>query len=248
MIFFFNYQIFESSFNELLLKIKTTIETDQIILINPLNSFIFVLTRSNSKLNNCFLNSDIITADGISIVNGIKFLYKEKVSRITGVDLMYSVIEMSIKNNYSMYFWGSSDSTLHKIANILNRKNYFNIAGLSNGFADYKNANEIIKYLEDKRPNVIFLGMNSPQKEYLSIILKNRGVANLILSVGGSFEVFVGNKKRSPIFLQKLGLEWLFRLIQEPLRLGKRYLITNIKFVYLLLSEKILKNNKKGNS
>jgi N-acetylglucosaminyldiphosphoundecaprenol N-acetyl-beta-D-mannosaminyltransferase len=239
MVSFINYPIFEKSFFDLLHIVKNAIETDKTILINPLNSYIFVLTRTNPKLDSCFLNSTFITADGISVVKGIKFLSNKEVTRITGVDLMYSLIDMAIENNYSIYFWGSTDSTLKKIANILHNKNYFNITGFSNGFSDFGNADEIIKKIETKKPNIIFLGMNTPQKEYLSVKLKEKGIANIILSVGGSFEVFVGNKKRAPIFLQKLGLEWLFRLIQEPIRLGKRYLITNIKFIYLLIAEKI---------
>ncbi len=221
------------------MNLNLIIQQNKKVIINPINAFIFTLSLRNKELRTSLLNSEFIPADGQSIIWALNFLNNLKLERLTGIDLMYALFETAVKNNYRIFLFGSTDETLHKIYFSVKPEIKKTIIGMENGYFESNKLNKIVEKINITKPDIIFLGLNSPNKEILSLELKTKTEANIILSVGGSFEILAGNKKRAPHLFQTLGLEWLYRLMQEPRRLFKRYLITNVLFVTIIIIEKI---------
>ena len=109
------------------------------------------------------------------------------------------------------------------------------IKGLQHGYYKREKEKEVVAKIRSANPDLLFVAFGSPRKEMF--LYKYRDVLNAKggISVGGSYEVFVGDKKRGPAWRQNLGLEWLTRLMQEPRRLWKRYMVTNTMFIFYLL-------------
>ena len=117
-----------------------------------------------------------------------------------------------------------------------------NVVGIRNGYfkeADWEMVSEQIK---KTNPDLVFVGITSPIKEYLIEYLQNKGHKEVFMGVGGSFDVISGNIPRAPLWMQKMNLEWLFRMLQEPKRLFKRYFIGNTKFINAVIYEKFRKH------
>lgn len=198
------------------------------------------LDKENSNYKKIVLNADIINPDGFSVVLASKFLCKPLSERIAGIDLMQCLIEISALKGYSLYFLGAKETVVNKMVNnIKNSYPSINICGFRNGYflenEKYLIANELIS----KKPDIVFIGITSPEKEYLIDFFLNQEINSIFMGVGGSFDVLSGEIKRAPIWMQRSGLEWLFRVIQEPRRLFKRYFFGNSIFVYKVLKEKV---------
>lgn len=98
---------------------------------------------------------------------------------------------------------------------------------------------EIVKEINQKKLDILFVGMSSPKKGYWTNKYQSALKVPFCMGVGGSFDVLVGKIKRAPLWMQKLGLEWFNRFLQEPTRMWKRYLVTNSLFFFYLLKEKL---------
>jgi len=194
--------------------------------------------QHNEKLKKIINNSEIVHADGISIILASIFLRKRIVERIAGIDLMVKLLELSDNKGYKVYFLGAKSDVLYKMEKKLHKK-YCNlqIVGSKDGYFAEDEYDEILNELNRLKPQIIFVGITSPKKEYIIDYFLKNNVETIFMGVGGSFDVLSGKIKRAPYWMQKSGLEWLFRLIQEPNRLLKRYLVGNLKFVKLLLKE-----------
>ena len=117
-----------------------------------------------------------------------------------------------------------------------------NIAGYHHGYF-WENEEEIVKKIKASGAKLLFVAITSPQQENFINRWKEKLGVTFVMGVGGTFDVISGKVKRAPLWMQKYGLEWFFRIIQEPRRMWKRYLITNTKFVGLILKYKFKKNN-----
>ncbi|EGO7770278.1 WecB/TagA/CpsF family glycosyltransferase [Enterococcus faecalis] len=198
------------------------------------------LDKEDSNYKRIVLNADIINPDGFSVVLASKFLCKPLPERIAGIDLMQCLIEISALKGYSLYFLGAKETIVNKMVNnIKNRYPSINICGFRNGYFSKNEKYSIVKELMSKKPDIVFVGITSPEKEYLIDFFLNQGINSIFMGVGGSFDVLSGEIKRAPIWMQRMGLEWLFRVIQEPRRLFKRYFFGNSIFVYKVLKEKV---------
>jgi N-acetylglucosaminyldiphosphoundecaprenol N-acetyl-beta-D-mannosaminyltransferase len=114
-------------------------------------------------------------------------------------------------------------------------------AGSRDGYFKTEDEPKIVAAIQSSRPDCLFIGMPTPQKErFLARYGKSLGVP-FIMGVGGSLDILAGKTRRAPLLLQKLGLEWLFRTIQEPIRLGPRYLKTNVRFIAIFTESLIAK-------
>ena len=114
------------------------------------------------------------------------------------------------------------------------------IAGYRNGYFDENQEQDIAKQISQSGANILFVAISSPKKEFFlnqnKQFLKN---VNFIMGVGGSFDVVSGLVKRAPLWMQKIGMEWFYRFAQEPKRMWKRYLIGNIKFIWMVFKAKL---------
>ena len=195
---------------------------------------------NNNELLKVIVNScGIINADGASVVKASKYLGKPLPGRVAGIDLMISLIERSVEKGYSVYLLGAKQEVVEKTAKVLKEKYpNLNLLGIHNGYFKEPDWPHISSELKTLTPDLVFVGITSPTKEYLIEFLQNDGNDSVFMGVGGSFDVISGNIPRAPLWMQNNGLEWLFRVIQEPRRLFKRYFVGNIVFIRSVIREK----------
>lgn len=201
--------------------------------------------NENELMKKIVNSCGIINADGASVVLASKHLGMPLPERVAGIDLMQDLVKLSAAKGYSIYLLGAKQEVVEKTAEVLKeRHNKLNIVGIHNGYFKEDYWKEISKELKKKKPDFVFVGITSPMKEYLIEFLQNDGNKCVFMGVGGSFDVISGNIPRAPKWMQKCNLEWLFRVIQEPRRLFKRYFVGNRKFIKAVNKEK--KMLKKG--
>ena len=201
--------------------------------------------NENELMKKIVNSCGIINADGASVVLASKHLGMPLPERVAGIDLMQDLVKLSAAKGYSIYLLGAKQEVVEKTAEVLKeRHNKLNIVGIHNGYFKEDYWKEISKELKKKKPDFVFVGITSPMKEYLIEFLQNDGNKCVFMGVGGSFDVISGNIPRAPKWMQKCNLEWLFRVIQEPKRLFKRYFVGNRKFIKAINREK--KSQKKG--
>lgn len=221
--------------------IQKTIESGKSIHQTAVNASILVDIQKDEELYESVVNSDLINADGQSIVWASKFLRKPLKERVTGIDLMQNCIEMAHKNKFKVYFFGAKEEVVQKVVEVYSKKYSQNIvAGYRNGYFEKSEEKKIAEEISKSKANMLFVAITSPIKE--KFLYENREIlrnVNFTMGVGGSFDVVSGFVKRAPLWMQKYGLEWFFRFIQEPKRMWKRYLIGNSKFIFLVFKEKL---------
>jgi len=164
---------------------------------------------------------------------GRKRGYKD-MSRTTGPSLMGELFDNSLENNYRHFFYGSTEETLEKLyKKLITKYPSIQIVGMySPPFRQLTEEEDalIIKRINDSKPDFIWVGLGAPKQE--KWMATHQGKINgLMIGVGAGFDYFAGNIKRAPNWMQKINMEWFYRLIQDPRRLFKRYFTTNIKFI-----------------
>ena len=144
---------------------------------------------------------------------------------------------MAYHNKYKIYFFGAKEEIVKKVVEKYQAMyNHDIIAGFRNGYFVKAQEPMIAQEIGNSGANILFVAMTSPLKE--NFLYKNREVlksVNFVMGVGGSFDVVSGLVKRAPMWMQKSGLEWFYRVYQEPKRMFKRYMVGNAKFIKLTL-------------
>ncbi|MOA13906.1 putative N-acetylmannosaminyltransferase [compost metagenome] len=157
---------------------------------------------------------------------------------MAGVDLFHELLAMSASNNFSIYLLGATDEVVSKTATTV-QSLYpgLKIAGYHHGYF-WDDEEAMVEKVRNSGAQLLFVAITSPKKENFINRWKDQLGVNFVMGVGGTFDVVAGKVKRAPVWMQNWGLEWFYRVIQEPGRMWKRYLITNTKFSWLLLKEK----------
>ena len=227
---------------ETLVKIEKCIEANQQIHHSVVNAGKVVLMQDDKSLKESVLESDLINADGQAIVWAASLLGKPLPMRVAGIDLMESLVKKSFEKGYKCFFFGAKENVVSKVVGKYSKLYSKSIiAGYRNGFFNSNEEKDIVKEINHSQANILFVAMSSPKKEiFLNKFKLQLKDVNFIMGVGGSFDVISGDIKRAPVFMQKIGLEWFYRFLQEPRRMWKRYLIGNIKFIFLVMKNKFL--------
>ncbi|HRU99606.1 MAG TPA: WecB/TagA/CpsF family glycosyltransferase [Ruminococcus sp.] len=195
--------------------------------------------NKNERLKQIVNSCGIINADGASVIKASKYLGKKLPERVAGIDLMQSLVSLSSEKGYSVYLLGAKQEVVEKTADVL-KKQYPNLklVGIHNGYFKENDWGVISDEIKKCSPDFVFVGITSPMKEYLIEYLQEQGNNSVFMGVGGSFDVISGNIPRAPLWMQKAGLEWFFRVVQEPKRLFKRYFVGNTTFIISVIKEK----------
>lgn len=193
----------------------------------------------NETLGKIVNSCGVINADGASVIMASKFLKKELPERVAGIDLMQSLVSLSQDKGYSVYLLGAKQEVVDKTAEVLQvRYPKLKIVGIHNGYFKEEDWPAVSQGIREANPDFVFVGITSPLKEYLVEFLQSDGHRCVFMGVGGSFDVISGNISRAPLWVQKLNMEWLYRMLQEPKRLFKRYFVGNWKFIVAIAKEK----------
>lgn len=195
--------------------------------------------QKNDYLKEIINKCGIINADGASAVMASNFLKKPLPERVAGIDLMQELVKKSEEKGYKIFLLGAKQEIVEKTVGVLT-KQYPNleIAGFRNGYFDETEWDKVAQNIKNVSPDIVFVGITSPLKEYLIEYLQDKGINSVLMGVGGSFDVISGKIPRAPQWVQNLNLEWLFRVAHEPRRLFKRYFVGNSQFLKLVLKEK----------
>ena len=208
------------------------------LMIGVVNAAKIVNMRTDAALRESVLSSDIILADGFSIVAAAKLLGDPVPERVAGIDLMEKILARGDELSYRVFCLGATEEVLASVReHIAAIYPGVEVCGSQHGYFDEQDERAVAQMIKDSRADVLFVAMTSPKKERF---LLNWGAAidvPVCHGVGGSFDVIAGKVQRAPDSWQRLGLEWLYRVKQEPRRLWKRYLVTNSIFVSLVLAE-----------
>jgi N-acetylglucosaminyldiphosphoundecaprenol N-acetyl-beta-D-mannosaminyltransferase len=197
-----------------------------------------VAMRRDGRLRSVIERCALINADGQPIVWASRLFRDPVPERVTGCDLMERLLEVSEQRGYRVYLLGSRQSVLESAtARLRERYPHLILCGSHHGyFADDENG-AVCEDIRSSRPDILFVAISSPKKELWLAENLNALDVPFGMGVGGSIDVVAGFTRRAPAWIQRAGLEWLFRLVQEPRRLARRYFISNTAFLLLLTRE-----------
>ena len=178
----------------------------------PINVTKYGMTRRDGKLRDAVNDADYVIADGLPIVWLARRLGYDDVQRITGIDLAESLCASAAKNGWRLYFLGASPERLARAVSWLSHR-YPDVAicGSRHGYFQQREIPGLIRDINESRPDMLFLGLGLPQKEYFVADHFESLDVPFCITVGGAFDIWGGAKKRTPRALQHVGLEWLYR-------------------------------------
>jgi N-acetylglucosaminyldiphosphoundecaprenol N-acetyl-beta-D-mannosaminyltransferase len=200
-----------------------------------INTAKLVTLRGDPELRSIVEGCGLISADGAGIVWASRLLRDPLPERVAGIDLMSRLLDRAEQNGYSVYFLGARPEVLAlALERIRARHPRLAIAGARDGYFADTEAAEVAAAIRATGPDIVFVAMSSPRKEYFLGAHGEQLGAPFVMGVGGSIDVVAGVTRRAPAAWQHLGLEWLYRLLQEPRRLVRRYAVTNARFAWML--------------
>jgi N-acetylglucosaminyldiphosphoundecaprenol N-acetyl-beta-D-mannosaminyltransferase len=184
--------------------------------------------QKQPELKQIFNNSGLTTPDGMAIVWLLKFLGHKEVSRVYGPDLMLALCEKSLETGWSHFFYGGAPGVADQLAySLCLRFPGLNIAGNFSPPYRSMSAEEdftVIKNINGSNADILWVGISTPKQEIWMAEHVGKLKAPVLIGVGAAFDFLSGTKKQAPKWMQRSGLEWLFRLATEPQRLWRRYL------------------------
>jgi len=183
----------------------------------------------------------LVTPDGMPLVWLSRLHGRGHVERVYGPDLMLALCEHSLSKGYKHFFYGGGEGVPERLAHSLRRRfpGLRVAGGYSPPFRPLSGAEEeqIVEAIDEADPDVVWVGLSTPKQERWMAEHLGRLAAPVLIGVGTAFDFHSGLKKQAPRWMQRSGLEWLFRLATEPRRLGRRYLVNNPLFVLLVLQQ-----------
>lgn len=185
-------------------------------------------------------NADMVTPDGMPLVWMLKLMGVQSQERVAGLDLMRALCQKASEQNVSVFFLGSMTTILQNMRNRLEKEfPDLSIAAMEPlPFRPLTSEEDqaLIKRVNDSGAGLVMVALGCPKQEYWMAAHKNR-VEAVMVGLGGAFPVYAGLHRRAPAWIRDRGLEWFYRLIQEPRRLWKRYATTIPVFIYLALKQ-----------
>jgi N-acetylglucosaminyldiphosphoundecaprenol N-acetyl-beta-D-mannosaminyltransferase len=210
-----------------------------------MNAAMLVQMGDDERLARCVSKARFVVADGQSLVWASRLLGDAVPERVAGVDLIDPIAERAAREGLGVYLLGSTPETCLRMAERLHQKHpALRICGHSNGYFPPEEERSRVQAIVASGASILFVAMGVPRQEYFIESNWEQLGVSFAMAVGGSFDVLTGRLKRAPRLLQKLGLEWSFRLAQEPRRLWKRYLSTNSRFLLLMAKEVSTRNRR----
>ncbi|MGA0557760.1 WecB/TagA/CpsF family glycosyltransferase [Larkinella sp. VNQ87] len=209
------------------------------------NVHMIIESKFNAAIAAAVNNADLVLPDGVPLLWGMQWLYGIKQDRAAGLDMLPDLLEKASANNIPVFFFGSTPEVLQRSVEVC-REKYpaLTIAGtLSPPFRPLtpQEDEQVIEQIKQSGAGLVFVSLGCPKQELWMARMKDR-IPSILLGIGGALPILAGDIKRSPVWMQRAGLEWLFRLMQEPRRLFKRYAVTNSLYTWYLVKQ-LVKGN-----
>ena len=230
----FGIRIDNTTLEEATRTIESYLKSDKLNIIYTPNTEIVMIAKDDNNLKELLNKGDLVTADGIGLVYGSRIKKRPLKERVTGFDMSINMLKLANENNYSLYLLGGKDGVAKDAARNI-KKDYPNIkiAGYHHGYfkgshtGDLNSRDEknIIEDINNTSPDIIFVGLGFPKQEMWIDSNKTKIRSKVIIGNGGVMDILSGNAERAPEIYQKLGLEWFYRLIQEPSRIKRQMVL-----------------------
>ena len=200
-----------------------------------------------ANLRRVIEEADLVTADGMSVVWASRLLGRPLKERVTGIDLFDRLVGHAASKGLSVYFLGAKDESVSGVVErFTTLYPRLRVAGYRNGYFGAQESEQVAERIKESGADLLFVAMGSPAQEYwISSIIRRTGV-RFALGVGGSFDHLSGLARRAPAWMQSAGLEWFYRLMREPRRLWRRYLVGNSVFAWLVLKQLVGLSRRAG--
>ena len=214
---------------------------------SALNAAKIVRMRKDQRLRQIVTASHMVSADGQSVVWASRLLGKPLPERVAGIDLMQKLLSLAQERGYGVYLLGATEEVLLRLRERLTREYPgLKLVGCRNGYFSHRDEENIVDEINAAHPDILFVGISTPRKEYFLGKYQAKLRVPFCMGVGGSFDVLSGKSKRAPRLMRRMGLEWFYRFMQEPARLWRRYLVTNLLFLFYLLQERLGRSSRRA--
>ena len=210
------------------------------------NVHMLMEAKVNQEFSQIFRNADLRLLDGMPLVWSYKFFHGYRPERIAGKHLMQALLKHASHEDVSVFFYGSTPEKMAIAMSYLETQfpelkiaGYYSPPFRSLTADEYQQHAELI---QESGASIIFVALGCPKQERWMHTMKGR-IPAVMLGIGIALEVLTGQQKSTPAWMEKAGLEWLFRLYKEPRRLAKRYFVTNLQFMGLFIKTVLAGNN-----
>lgn len=194
--------------------------------------------QKNAELREDVTRADLVNVDGKGVLWGARLCGVDVPERVAGVDIMERLFALCEERGYRPYLLGAERSVLDGVMRRIDREHpRLRVAGMRDGYFKPEDDRAVVDAINASGADCLFVAMPTPRKERFLSVYRRDITVNFFMGVGGSFDVYAGKVARAPRLVQALGLEWLFRVLQEPGRLWRRYYETNTAYVGLLWQE-----------
>lgn len=215
------------------------------LLINTINAHSYNTLKKDTLFRQALQASDMLLPDGISVVLAMRLLKGRKIKKIAGFDLFLYEMRRVHEQRGKCFFLGSSEQTLRLIKERAQREHpdlqIYSYSPPYKPIFSEEDSRSMIEAVNKVEPDVLFVGMTAPKQEKWTYEYFDQLRAGHICCIGAVFDFYAGTVKRAPKWMIQIGLEWFYRLIREPRRMWRRYLIGNTLFVIGILKEKFRK-------
>ena len=182
----------------------------------PLNVTKYSMAKSDPKLLQALQQASYVTADGLPITWLARKLGYSSVQRVTGIDLSEACLQTASEQGHRLYFFGTREEVGQAaIKNLKIKYPGLNVVGYRNGFFDESDVDEIVREINDASPDILFLGLGLPQKEHFIVDHFSAMNVKFCITVGGAIDIWANVKSRAPKFVQRFGMEWIYRSLSN---------------------------------
>ncbi len=208
------------------------------IIMTP-NAEILYRAARNPRLNQWLNQADLRIADGSGLIWAARFYGKPLPERVAGIDLMSNLLSEAEKQGIRVFFLGAREEVVAAAKENAEKKwPELRICGVHHGFFTDETEEDLIQTIRNCSPEIIFVGLGAPKQEEWMCKYRDILSVPLMMGVGGSFDVLSGSLKRAPLWMQRIGIEWLYRLIKEPKRF--RRILALPLFIGAVLKDKFV--------
>lgn len=223
--------------------ISDWIETDEHHYVTVTGVHGVMESQRDPALKQIHNEAGLVTPDGMPMVWMCRNAGQKETQRVYGPELMLRVCEMSVEKNYTHFLYGGAEGVADELADAL-RERFPGIQIVGTYCPPFRplteaEDEEVIQQINDSGAHLVWVGLSTPKQERWMAAHAGKLNANAMLGVGAAFDFHTGKVKQAPAWMQRSGLEWFFRLTQEPKRLWKRYLTNNPLFIFYVLLSKL---------
>jgi N-acetylglucosaminyldiphosphoundecaprenol N-acetyl-beta-D-mannosaminyltransferase len=203
-----------------------------------INAAKLVRLQHDELLRDAVRRCELATADGQAVVWAARLLGHRLPERVAGIDLMQALLGLAEQRHYRVFVLGARPEALEEaVRRMRERFPGLRLVGWHHGYYAPAEEPRIVGRIRASSPDILFIAMETPAKEIFVAQHRERLGVRFVMGVGGSIDVLAGARRRAPRWMQRGGLEWLFRLLQDPRRLARRYVVGNTKFTLMVLRE-----------